>query len=553
MSSLPGGTAAASQSDAKTNDQIPKKKNKGALDPAEIEAKRKARAEKKEREAREKAQREAEAAANGVSVPLLDSNGKPLFQPRQWASVPGVEADPSRPSVRLLTWNMLAQGLVRRKVFPGSDALRWKDREAGLAAELVGHEWDVGCFQEVDRLECHAETLRKAGYSYAFSKGYSQKQHGLMLAWRSSAPAHGPPRALFEREPVSQSTFFYDDAELSPGRSGSSRITRNIAFFAALKYRDREGGIVLATTHLFWHPMHAYERVRQAGLLIRALDEYRKQPGAEWLGWPAILAGDFNDQPHSASYRLLTGMGLDAHGEDDIRQSRVVHQSVDDREKRRREGVEAAGKVPESTTAEGPAFQSQSTDDAEDEEAAEGEEEDEEGGADDQMLKNCRAATDADGLLTLDEIARLFDLSQPPLAAPQNGSSVSQVPTPVRSAYASAYRLLTSPSEEDNLFSSPARGRERWDDSEWKEGDLNVHRHLDGTAAGNEPMWTLYSSLFSLTLDFIFLLPNEEGHKLYPQVTKLLRTHRTDVVQDGLPRKGVCVSDHVAIGAELQL
>lgn len=42
---------------------------------------------------------------------------------------------------------MLAQGLVRRKLFPGSDCLKWKDREAGLSAELVAHAWDVGCFQ----------------------------------------------------------------------------------------------------------------------------------------------------------------------------------------------------------------------------------------------------------------------------------------------------------------------------------------------------------------------------------------------------------------------
>lgn len=541
-------------------------KAKAALDPAEIEAKRKARAEKKEKEAQEKAHREEEAAANGTTEPLLDEHGKPFYRPRDWARVPNaVSSDNTRPRVKVLSWNMLAQGLVRRKLFPGSDALRWKDREAGLAAELIGHGWDVGCFQEVDRLECHAETLRKAGYSHVYAKGYSQKQHGLMLAWRSSAPRNWP-RILFEPEAVAQSTFFYDDAEVSPGRTGCSRVTRNIALFAAIKFKGKEGGVILATTHLFWHPMHAYERVRQTGLLVRALDEFRNRSDAVWKGWPTILAGDFNDQPHSASYRLLNGMGLDQHGREEIAQSRVVHQSIDDRGRRRREGAEQQTAIlPRSQTVPGDSTDNDTGgdhDEDEIEEGAEDEEEDEEGGADDQMLKNCRSAKDSDELLTLSEIPRLFDLSQPPLGVDVDSAGTphleQQTPTPLRSAYASAYRLLQAPSEDDNLFSTPTRGRERWDDPDWKEGDLNVHSRLEGTAAGNEPMWTLYSSLFSLTLDFIFLLPHvkpsgQGAQVTYPTVTQLLRTHRTDVLKNGLPRKGICVSDHVAIGAEVEL
>lgn len=540
-----------SESATKSTTKKPSGKTKAALDPAEIEAKRKARAEKKEREAREKAEKEAEALANGASVLRLDANGKPFFQPRSWASVPGSDTpSPSNSRIKVLSWNMLAQGLVRRKLFPGSDALRWKDREDGLASELTGHGWDVACFQEVDRLESHAETLAQAGYSYVFDKGYPQKQHGLMLAWRSSGP--GPAsansqtsRLQFEEKPLAQKTFFYDDAEISPGRTASSRITRNIALFAAVKRKDAEQGVILATTHLFWHPMHAYERVRQAGLLVRALNEFRNQEGKPWSNWPTILAGDFNDQPHSASYRLMTGMGLDDHGREEFHQSRVVHQSVDER-KKQREATSAQSQQPQQ-----PAMateQISNADDAEDEIDEEADDE-EEGGADDQMLKNCRSAVDSDGLLTLSELDQLFNLSS------SDSGTDTTTPAPLRSAYASAYHLLADPSESDNLFSTPARGRERWDDPTWKQGDPNVHRTLQGTSAGNEPMWTLYSSLFSLTLDFIFLVPTSaaSGDGQYPKVTKLLRTHRTDTIKDGLPRKGICASDHVAIGAELEL
>lgn len=73
-------------------------------------------------------------------------------------------------------------------------------------------------------------------------------------------------------------------------------------------------------------------------------------------------------------------------------------------------------------------------------------------------------------------------------------------------------------------------------------------------------MYTLYSSLFALTLDYIFLFPAmDSGDNLpansspFPAVSALLPTHRTNVLDPGVPRKGICASDHVAIGAELLL
>lgn len=136
-----------------------------ALDPAVIEAKRRARAQKKEREAREKLLKEEEeqkARRAGLGLAAVDAEGRALYRPRQWALVQGVADDDDdqtqsggagssqrqrRPRIKVLSWNMLAQGLVRRKLFPGSDAMRWKDREAGLGAELLGHGFDVASLQ----------------------------------------------------------------------------------------------------------------------------------------------------------------------------------------------------------------------------------------------------------------------------------------------------------------------------------------------------------------------------------------------------------------------
>ena len=63
----------------------------------------------------------------------------------------------------------------------------------------------------------------------------------------------------------------------------------------------------------------------------------------------------------------------------------------------------------------------------------------------------------------------------------------------------------------------------------------------------HEPKWTLYSSLFRLTLDYI-LAAKQDG--AYPQVTALLSLHPQHVLEKGIPMKGVCASDHMLLGAE---
>lgn len=163
----------------------------------------------------------------------------------------------------------------------------------------------------MDRLSTHTATLRKAGYAHLYTKGYDAKQHGLLIAWRTRPRASGTG-ACFEEQPIGTHTLFFDDApvagpnqanENSPStasevRTGCSRVTRNIALFAALRFKSGEGGqnngakgLIVATTHLFWHPMHPYERARQAGVLVRELTRFRERKGAEWEGWHVVLAG----------------------------------------------------------------------------------------------------------------------------------------------------------------------------------------------------------------------------------------------------------------------
>ncbi len=123
-------------------------------------------------------------------------------------------------------------------------------------------------------------------------------------------------------------------------------------------------------------------------------------------------------------------------------------------------------------------------------------------------LKNCRAASSEDGLLSFGELLQLHDVGRPrPGSAPAQSTdqpfqAQGSASAHLGSAYGLHYRHIRDPSEEGNFFGSPARGRERWDDAEWTPETPNCH-----TGDSTEPMWTIFSSLFSLTLDYIFMLP----------------------------------------------
>lgn len=124
----------------------------------------------------------------------------------------------------------------------------------------------------------------------------------------------------------------HPDSLLARKRAGLSRSTRNVALFVALKFKEPRAageaqGMIVGTTHLFWHPQHVYERVRQTGILMREAEKFRAERG--WEGWPCFLAGDFNSQPIEITYRLLMGLPLTSAQEAQLVNSTVVHQSVD--------------------------------------------------------------------------------------------------------------------------------------------------------------------------------------------------------------------------------
>jgi len=143
--------------------------------------------------------------------------------------------------------------------------------------------------------------------------------------------------------------------------------------------------------------------------------------------------------------------------------------------------------------------------------------EDEEGGDisktnPDKIITNARPATPSDGLLTTAELIKLFA-------------------NPVRSTY------------EEGL----SKHRESEDDVVTYRDRVSLQASRRGA---NEPEWTSYTHYWKTVLDYIFVLDPPNSQSVVTGFSQPLRTKDLD---PGIPRKGICGSDHVSLSVEIKV
>ncbi|KAH0838377.1 Endonuclease/exonuclease/phosphatase [Lanmaoa asiatica] len=251
-----------------------------------------------------------------------------LFLSRPWVPLQPPDQLHTR-AVRVMTWNLLAQCLVRSELFPTSGkARKASERIPMLHAEILSHDADILCMQEVDRLDKLLPALDLAGYAFSYASG-TDKPHGCLIAYKS---------AMFRS--IHEVTIEYDKLEVhnvpelsTQARIGASHQTKNIAKIVALQSIGPESesevqSYIIATTHLFWHPAFARIGHRQVGLLTREVIAFQEL----WQlhDWPCIVAGaDFNFSPDDPAYSLLAGEPLSLEQQGRLQVSRVVHVSID--------------------------------------------------------------------------------------------------------------------------------------------------------------------------------------------------------------------------------
>ena len=195
--------------------------------------------------------------------------------------------------ITIMTYNILAQCLIRRNLFPLNDAaLKWKNRSKMIERELSYYSPTILCLQEVDLAfydSFYDPLLRRLGYQNIIASG-DGKLHGLVIAAKIST---------FDLE-------YWNCIKLDSVSRSSRPVlaTNNIAIIAALRLKaNRAKGVLLATTHLFWHPYGSVERMRQAAIVVTEIQTLRKSYHSDW---PLFICGDFNTSPSDMTYTALT-------------------------------------------------------------------------------------------------------------------------------------------------------------------------------------------------------------------------------------------------------
>ena len=187
----------------------------------------------------------------------------------------------------VMTYNVLAQSLIRRKLFPDSgDSIKWSHRQKVLQNELSHYNPRLMCLQEMgdDMMSTIGPWMTSQGYDFIFERGRG-KRHGLIIAWRDmklKISRRVDYDQLGSEEPRDE------DWKGNENEKEGQKGTNNSGLICILD--DGTRLLTLATTHLFWHPRGTCERARQASILIREVHNFDARHGEGNI----IIAGDFN-------------------------------------------------------------------------------------------------------------------------------------------------------------------------------------------------------------------------------------------------------------------
>jgi RNA exonuclease NGL2 len=259
------------------------------------------------REAGRKAKRDA-LIAQGIDPDQVDIPADLRFISRPLLEVPHSSdiQDFNGLKISIMTYNILAQALIRRKLFPTSgNALKWFKRSQVLLNEFKYYNSDIMLLQEVDYIQYNSfwkPELGKLGYDSAYTR-WGEKNHGIAIFYKSN---------LFD---VTDKMLIDYDKEVS-GNIPPRTVTKNVGLILALKFKHQilqnypnttQRGLLVGTTHLFWHPFGTFERTRQSYLVLSKFKEFIERVSILQGGsWYKFFGGDFNSQPYDAPYLSLS-------------------------------------------------------------------------------------------------------------------------------------------------------------------------------------------------------------------------------------------------------
>ena len=199
--------------------------------------------------------------------------GKCPFEDRQAFTSSSTNPD----EIRVVSYNILADlyadsDFSRTVLFPQCPpyAMNIAYRKALFIKELLGYKADLMCLQEVDKkvfehdLEPVFNTCHLDG---VFSVKGGQVSEGLACFWNKNKFKHLLTKRTVLYEVLDQDEFKFVKDVLDANEQLKERFFRRTTALQSvvLDFKDREMGLVVGTTHLYYKPDADHIRLLQIG------------------------------------------------------------------------------------------------------------------------------------------------------------------------------------------------------------------------------------------------------------------------------------------------
>uniref|UniRef100_A0A336N0R2 CSON007738 protein n=1 Tax=Culicoides sonorensis TaxID=179676 RepID=A0A336N0R2_CULSO len=216
---------------------------------------------------------------------------------RQWEHTPCWDQfvkSPQGTPFTLLSYNILAQNLLEAHPYlyrhHDPRALSWNYRNYRLVQEILSIQPQILCLQEVQEshLAMLEQQLSSLDLSVLYKKRTGFKDDGCAIFYN---------RKLFNLIEYHTIEYYQPNCQL---------LNReNVAIVAKLSSKsDPSCTFVVGTTHLLYNPRRQDVRLAQVQVLLAELDRIAYSADSKYV--PVIMTGDFNLQPYTAPYKLLT-------------------------------------------------------------------------------------------------------------------------------------------------------------------------------------------------------------------------------------------------------
>ncbi|KAI0775851.1 Endonuclease/exonuclease/phosphatase [Trametes elegans] len=253
---------------------------------------------------------------------------------RQWkhfiapAERDAITSDPTSETFRVLCYNILCERCATEKLYgyTPSWALQWDYRKELILTEIVHHNADFVCLQEVDNAQ-YEEYFTKALGDHDYEGVYWPKSRFKMMSEIDRRLVDGcaifykaSKYSLVEKHLIEYSTVAMQRPDFKKTDDMFNRVLGkdHIAVVALLENRETGTRIIVANTHLAWDPQFSDVKLVQAALLVEEVEKiahnFARYPHAFLLHplqplaprIPVILSGDFNSVPESGVYEFLS-------------------------------------------------------------------------------------------------------------------------------------------------------------------------------------------------------------------------------------------------------